>query len=169
VRSRPACCPCNDLLLSRTSSSVRHKKPATSATGIPRAIAFAKNNRSALSQGSAGCRVPPSIWWVISCPRPFSNMWNGAATFKAFRQTTLDECNRFPALAAKGEGCLHLISGAESGGSGTHRNDIDGACPCCVPFAINAAPAALLHSASDGQLPALVTAGDAPPGTSTIR
>src|SRR3954454_14228341 len=64
---------------------------------------------------------------------------------------------------------LHLVSGVESGGSGTHKNEIDGACPCCVPLAINAAPAALLHSAAEGQLPALVTAGDDPPGTSTIR
>jgi hypothetical protein len=37
MRGGPACCPCNDLLLSRTSSSVRHKKPATSEKGIPRA------------------------------------------------------------------------------------------------------------------------------------
>jgi hypothetical protein len=53
------------LLLSRTSSSVRHKNPATSEKGIPRATALSKNNRSGLSQYSPGGRHSSSMGFVI--------------------------------------------------------------------------------------------------------
>jgi hypothetical protein len=60
-----------------------------------------------------------------------------------FRARTLAGCERSHYRLLKCQprtrGRLYLISGVESGGSGTHSTEIDGAWPCCVPFPINAA------------------------------